>query len=287
MTLQSGDLTAIKAGVCSISYGGTVLGFTQDGATVNIASNYEDVVVDEYGETPVDAIKTGEEVTVVVRLSEFSYDNLLAVLPGAAKVTDGSKDKVTGGNISGFLARSTAAELILHPIKNAAGVLTEDFTIYLAYISEPVEFGYLHNDVRSYEVTFRAVVDVNKSDGNLLYAYGDTTASADTTAPTVASVVPVDNDTGIAIGDNVVITMTDDDLDTLTMTAANVLLIKTTDDTQVAAVLSWAVGAKTITINPNSNLTASTLYRVIVTQGLKDYNGNALATAFSSSFTTA
>ena len=287
MTLQNGTIGNIKVGVCAITYGARALGFTQDGATVSITPTWEDVRVDEWAETPIDAIKTAEDVTVVVRLSEYSMDNLLDVLPGSQKVTDGSKVKVTGGVISGFLATEVAAELYLHPIKLAAGDRTEDVTIYKAYVSEAVEIGFMYNDVRSYEVTFRALIDPTKANKNHLFALGDSTANADTTAPTIASVSPIDGATGIAVSANVEVTMTDDDLDGNTVISDNVLLLDIATDTQVACTLSWASGTKIVTVNPDSNLAGATSYRLIMTTGVKDVNGNALATAFSSDFTTA
>jgi len=282
---QHGTLDSIKAGPCSVYYKGAFLGFTQDGAEVEIEEAWEDVVVDEHGESPVDALLTSENLTVTVTLSEFTMSNLRKVIPGATQVIDGGKEAVTFGRTTGFRARSYAGELTLHPIANATADVSEDLTVWLAYVSEPVTFSYTYNDVRSYEVTFRALVDVGQDDGRRIAIIGDKTVSADVTAPAVDSIVPTDEQSGVSVTANVVITMDDNDLDSASMTASTVMLIKDADGVQVAAALSWDVALSTITLNPNASLSGSSDYRVVV-NGLKDVSGNQMTQAFTSIFTT-
>lgn len=283
---QSGTVANIKAGPASIKFNNVVLGFTQDGAEVQSEPTWADIVVDQFGSNALDALLEAQEITVTVRLSEFTLSNLQKVLGGAIHVIDGAKEKVTIGRQAGYRARTDAKELVLHPIVNDAADVTEDITIYKAYVNEAVAFAFTHNEVRSYEVVFRALIDENKTDGNFLFAIGDTSASADVTPPSVASIVPVDDATGITITDNVVITLTDDDLLESSMDANSVMLIDDSDDSIIASALSWASGAKTITLNPTASLDAATKYRVVVT-GLVDVNQNVQATPFSSNFTTA
>lgn len=283
---QGGTVGNIQAGPASISFKGVVLGFTQDGQEVSSEPTWADIVVDQFGAGALDALLEAQEVTVTTILSEFTLANLQKVLGGALHVIDGAKEKVTIGRQAGFRARTDAGILLLHPITRDAADVVEDITLYKAYVNEAVAFAHTHNEVKSYEVVWRALVDETKTDGNHLFAIGDTSASADVTAPSVASIVPADDATGIAITDNIVITLTDDDLLESSMDANSVVLIDDSDDSIIAATRTWASGAKTITLNPTASLSAATKYRVVVT-GLVDVNQNVQATPFSSNFTTA
>jgi len=283
---QNGTLNELLAGPAQITYKGVSLGFTQDGATPSIESADEDVRVDEMGNTPVDALHTADNVTVTVRLSQWSISLLKTLLPAGTYIQDGAKEKIAIGKATGFRLSSVAGLLTLHPIRNDASDVSQDFTVYKAYVSEPIEWTETFDNINSYEVTFRGLADMGRADGDRVAAIGDITAGADTTPPSVASVSPLDGATGVTVSDNVEITLVDDDLDENTMNATTVMLIDDSNDTQVVAALSWDSGTKKITLNPNSDLTASTKYRLVV-NGLKDVNGNQMTTAFSSDFTTA
>ena len=285
-TTQGGDLTALLGGPAKITFKGVDLGFTQDGATISIESANEIVRVDEMGETPVDALHTADMVSVVVRLSQWSISNLKTLLPAGTFVQDGAKEKITIGKATGLRMSSVAGLLTLHPIANDVADVSEDFTVWKAYVSEPVEFVETYNDIRSYEVTFTALADMGRADGERVAVIGDTSAAADVTAPSVSSITPLDAATGVAVSANVEVILVDDDLDEASMTEVTVMLIDDASDAQVPAALSWAVGTKTITLNPTSSLAASTKHRVVM-NGLKDVNGNQMTTAFSSDFTTA
>jgi hypothetical protein len=283
---QGGTVANLKAGPASIVFKGVTLGFTQDGQEISDEPTWADIIVDQFGETPIDALLTAQIVTCTTILSEFTLDNLQKVLGGAVKVVDGAKEKVTVGRSAGYRARSDAGVLTLHPIVNAVADVTEDVTFHKAYVNDAVAFAMVHNGVRSYTVVWRCLIDETKTEGNHLFTIGDTSASADTTPLSVSSVSPVDGATGVAVGDNVVITLDDDDLLESTMNANTVFLIKDSDDSIVAAALSWNSGSSEITLNPNSDLSASSDYRLVVT-GIEDVNGNTLATPFSSNFQTA
>jgi hypothetical protein len=285
-TTQQGNVNNLLAGPAQITFKGVAMGFTQDGATISIESADEIVRVDEMGETPVDALHTADIVNVTVRLSEWSISKLKELLPAGTFVQDGAKEKITIGKATGLRMSSVAGLLTLHPIALDAADVSQDFTAWKAYVSEPVEYVETYNDIRSYEITFSCLADMGRADGDRVAVIGDISAAADVTAPSVASVLPVDGAGAVVVSDNVVFTLVDDDLDENTMDATTVMLIDDSSDTQVAAALSWNSTTKEITLNPTSNMAAATKHRTVV-NGLKDVNGNQMVTAFSSDFTTA
>lgn len=283
---QNGTLNELLSGPAQITFKGVAMGFTQDGATPSVESADEDVRVDEMGNTPVDALHTADNVSVTVRLSQWSISLLKTLLPAGTYIQDGSKEKIAIGKATGFRLGSTAGLLTLHPIRNDAADVSQDFTIYKAYVSEPIEWTETFDNINSYEVTFRGLADMGRADGDRVAAIGDITAAADTTAPSVASITPVDGATGVAVADDIDIILVDDDLDENTMNATTVMVIDDVSDLPIAGAYTWTVGTKTIKFNPTSDLAAATKHRVVI-NGLKDVNGNQMTTAFSSDFTTA
>ena len=106
-------------------------------------------------------------------------------------------------------------------------------------------------------------------------------APADTTAPTVSSTNPGDTTTGVAINRTLAATFSEAmdpaSCDTTTFTL-----------TQAATPVPGAVTCvgKTATLDPTSDLAASTPYTATITTGVKDAAGNALAANKTWSFTT-
>lgn len=109
--------------------------------------------------------------------------------------------------------------------------------------------------------------------------------SADTTPPT-ATCVPVDAASNVAIDANIVVTF-NEAIQASDVTGANFFLMKS-DGTAAAGTLSINAAHTIVTFDPTSNLTGSSAaYVFVVTTGVKDLAGNALATPLVINFTTA
>lgn len=81
----------VKLGVCSVLFDGINLGLTKGGVEVEVTTSTHEVLVDQYGQTPVNELVTGRKVTAKVPLAETTLENLLAIMPGASLVTNGVK----------------------------------------------------------------------------------------------------------------------------------------------------------------------------------------------------
>lgn len=113
-------------------------------------------------------------------------------------------------------------------------------------------------------------------------------SGADTTAPTITSLVPANSSTNVAIGAPVTVTFNE------TMTASTIttstILLRTAAGVQVAASISYNGATNTATLTPTSPLVFSTTYTATVRggfPGVKDLAGNALALDVTATFTTA
>jgi hypothetical protein len=115
------------------------------------------------------------------------------------------------------------------------------------------------------------------------YSWSFTTASAtDLVAPTVVSVVPLNSATSVVTNSKPTVTFSEA-MNPLTITSATFTLKQGT--TNVAGAVSYT--GTTATFTPTGILTGSTVYTGTVTTSAKDVAGNALASNYTWSFTTA
>ncbi|MBI5187352.1 MAG: Ig-like domain-containing protein [Nitrospinae bacterium] len=139
--------------------------------------------------------------------------------------------------------------------------------------------GFFANTVYTITVT----TGVRDSAGNPLpnsYSWNFKTAGGgDTTAPNVSSVSPALGAAGV--GTNTSITATfSESMDSATITASTFTI-------SGGVTGSVAYSGKTATFTPSSNLSPNTTYTATITTGVKDAAGNAMASSYSWSFTTA
>jgi hypothetical protein len=117
------------------------------------------------------------------------------------------------------------------------------------------------------------------------YVWSFTTGAGvitDVTPPTVLSVLPANNATAIATSIHPAVTFSE---------AMNSTTINTTNFTlkqgSTAVTGTVAYSGTTATFTPSSALVANTIYTGTITSGVKDVAGNALASTYTWSFTTA
>ncbi|MEZ4683722.1 MAG: DUF4082 domain-containing protein [Caldilineaceae bacterium] len=117
-----------------------------------------------------------------------------------------------------------------------------------------------------------------------------TTVSADTIAPTVIAVAPTDGATGVAVESTIVVTASEA-LDAATVNATT-LVLRDGANAIVPTTVNYNAATHVATLTPSNVLSYATQYTVTALGGgadprLKDLAGNALATDFVWSFTTA
>ena len=108
-----------------------------------------------------------------------------------------------------------------------------------------------------------------------------TGTTADTTAPTVSGTNPANNATGVAISTTVAATFSKA-MDAQTVTGATFTVKQGT--AAVPGAVTYGPGT-TATFKPTSALTSGLVYTATLGTGLKDLTGNALANAYTWSFT--
>lgn len=167
------DVTNVQVGVCNVSFNGYDLGHTKGGVVVSYEPEYKEVAVDAYGNTPVEKYLIGERLTAKVPLAEYTIANLRYAMP-QTEFAGAANARITIGAKSGKSARADAYQLVLHPARE--GTRRHDVVFYKAYVDSAVELPHTLEDEKIIEVTFVALLDETKSDGNYLGLIGDSTA---------------------------------------------------------------------------------------------------------------
>jgi hypothetical protein len=170
----------VKIGVCRVLYGTAGsevdLGFTKGGVEFDVTTDTHEVMVDQFGNTPISEYIMARKVSVSVPLAETTLDLMVTVMPGAVLVTDGTtptKKKVTVPTGIGSNLLLMAKQMILHPVGLLDTDKSEDITIPLCATAGALKFAYKVDDERIFNVEFKAYPDSN----GLMFTVGDPTAA--------------------------------------------------------------------------------------------------------------
>lgn len=166
------DITKVQVGVCTVNYNGLDLGHTQGGVEVIYKPTHKDVMVDLYGDTKVEQFLIGEMLTAKVPLAEYTIANLRNAFP-QSQFAGAANTRITIGAKAGKSGRAVAYQLVLHPVSQ--GTRAYDVVFYKAYVSSQVTLKHTNKDEKIIEVTFEALLDETRSDGNYLGLIGDST----------------------------------------------------------------------------------------------------------------
>jgi hypothetical protein len=175
---MSSDTRNVKLGVCSVSFNAVDLGYTKGGVDVEVKTTTKQVMVDQFGNSPINEYILSRSCTAKIPLAETTLENLVKIMPGAVLVTDATtptKKKVTVTNGIGESLLDAAHPLILHPVANATNDKSEDFTMPLAMTAGDLAYAYKLDQERIFSCTFTAYPDPTTK---VLFVAGDTTATA-------------------------------------------------------------------------------------------------------------
>ncbi len=126
---------------------------------------------------------------------------------------------------------------------------------------------------------------------------GGDTGTTDTTAPTVSSVYPADNQNEVSITENISVTfskamnttsVTTNVSNTICSGSFQLSFNNFSSCIQMSSSPSSSNSFRTFTVDPSNNLSYSTTYKIRVTTGVKDTGGNTLSSQYETliGFTT-
>ncbi len=119
-----------------------------------------------------------------------------------------------------------------------------------------------------------------------------TSFTVDTTTPTVSSIYPTDNQSGVSISDNISVTFseamdnTSVTTNTSNTTCSGSFALSSDNFSSCVQMSSSPLSSnsnKTFTVDPSDNLSVTTYYKIRVTTGVKDSVGNTLSSQYETS----
>jgi len=165
----------IRIGLYTVTFDGVDLGHTLDGVDVEIERGFQDLLVDKYGDSPIDMAVTGNKATVKCRFAEPIAELLQRINHEGLNQTGTSGRRAAFGTDSGVLMRQFAALLTLHPVERTD--TTEDIVYYKAVNTGNITLAGKVKDQRAIEATFVAFVDEAQPSGRRLGHFGLTDIS--------------------------------------------------------------------------------------------------------------
>jgi len=173
------------------------------------------------------------------------------------------------------LTITTSTFTLKHGATNVLGIVTQ-----YGAIAAFIPIGSL-----TASTTYTATITTGAKDlaGNALvsdYVWSFTTsATPDTTKPTVTFVNPADTATGVCINKTISTTFSEP-MDPSTINTTNYRVLG------VVGTVSYDTIKRIATFNPTPNFAKNTTYTLMITTGVKDLAGNTLASDYISDFTT-
>lgn len=166
------------AGPCSIVFNGVNIGHTLDGIEFTAERHFADVLVDKYGDTPIDKVLTGTIAMLKFKLAQPNFAQLDLAMPETSSYDgSGTNDRVDIGGDAGYSLRQNAAVLVIHPLKNASTDFSGDVTLYKAVSTDNIVLPFKVKDQKVVEVTMTALVDEQYGPGRRLGHIGPAAVS--------------------------------------------------------------------------------------------------------------
>lgn len=160
----------VKLGSCEIIFGSTNLGHTKNGVELSYEPMYHEVSVDLYGQTVVEKHLIGEKLTAVCTLAEYTMANLNVAMPFSTLAGSGNA-RITLGAKAGKKATTKTSQLVIKPLTSTGN--ENNIVFYKAFVDSVVTIPHKNDEERLVEVTFTALLDETKLDGNYLGLIGD------------------------------------------------------------------------------------------------------------------
>jgi hypothetical protein len=166
---MANDVANVKLGVATVTYNSVLLGHTKGGVEISLVTDKREIMVDEYGSTPVGAYTIGQRYEIKTQLAEHTLALLKSLIPDSTLVTGATKNQVDLGKVAGTVI--TPYELVIHPTAYGTAT-THDWTFYKAIVMGDISIAYKTEEETIYEVTFLALIDESKAAGKKIAKIG-------------------------------------------------------------------------------------------------------------------
>jgi hypothetical protein len=292
---MSGDLTfttlsaavptaTFSAAPASIASGGTsTLTWSAAGATI-VSINQTIGTVAASGTRSVSPTATTTyTLTATNAAGSVTADATVTVGAGPLAITNSSASNITTSSMRITWTTSVASNSrVDYGTTTAYGASVTDPALVTSHTM--TLSGLSPSTVYHYRITSQAGTETPVSTADRIA----TTATPDTTPPTITLIAPAAGATGVATAATVKATF--NERMTASSITASTFVLRDAANAVVAATVSYSGTTRVATLTPTQPLVTSKVYTATVTggsAGVKDLAGNALASNYVSSFTTA
>lgn len=173
------DISKVEiAGPCFITFNGVNMGHTLDGVELTAERDFTRVKTDRGGDTPIDYVLGGNRLKIKFKLAQTEWAQWNMAIPETSSYDgSGTNDRADFGADAGYSLRGDGAQLVIHPIKNAATDFSDDITVYKAVSVENVPLPYKIDEQKTIEVTMEALYVEDYGTGRRLGHYGPANVS--------------------------------------------------------------------------------------------------------------
>lgn len=155
-----------------VKFNGVDLGGTADHVNLSIKYDLADIMVDQFGKTPLDKRVSGQHYSIKMTITEIkNKNNWKVAFPSAYQVTSGT-GLINFVDQIGDSLLSHAQTLLLHPLENATGDYTGDYNFYKAVCMNASEFQYGPEKQVGLKVEFLILPDTSVVPARFM-TYGD------------------------------------------------------------------------------------------------------------------
>ena len=257
----------------TITYGGSCSSSTKSATTGNNTITLNSLSDGTYSDCTISVFDASGNVSNSLTIKSFIVDRTAASLVEVIAVTTPTND-----NTPNYTFSSSEAGTITYGgscSSSTTSAITDNNTITLNSLSE----GTYSNCTISVTDNVSNSVTLNISSFVI-----------DKTAPRVSSISPTDNQSGVSVTDNISVTFSEaiDNTSVTSNTSSTSCSgsIQLSSDNfssciQMSSSPSSSNSEKTFTIDPSSNFSLSTTYKIRVTTGVKDNAGNNLSAQWS------
>lgn len=159
---QTGNLENIHLDLADVTWSGTNLGYSKGGVDVNITQEVLDVVIDDFGDTPVKSYDRGYKIEVVVHMAEAARDKFAVAMPTSTVMGDRIK---VGGQAGSVIP---TGRLVLAPVKGNL----DPIVVYKARPTAALTIPFSTTEVVMYDITFVGLIEDSRADGDRLFRIG-------------------------------------------------------------------------------------------------------------------
>jgi len=165
MATDKNTTNIIPLGPCEVRYNTVNLGHTIGGVNVRITSHWKTIVVDDYGNTPVDDFERGMEIEIDVPLGQYDLEQLKIALPNYAQHTPDNLRLNFGDKVGDKI---TKYRLVVDP-EDAREL---PVVVYLAAVTNQITIAYTQEAEKIIQVTFKGYIDESRAVGDRLFRIG-------------------------------------------------------------------------------------------------------------------